>query len=301
MQMTVCYEKIRFGGYCLRVLPEFYHEEFLKVCCRGDGARSGWERVSSSPYASVNRFGHRGELYYHKRYLRRGSLEQIKALVFGSRAERAWRGGCLLQDCGLGVPETVVAGWRYSDCFTVTRAITEEWRLGQYVQRMHATADRRARCRIAMELGRTVGKMHRQGIAHGDLRWGNILVLEGDTGGIELVFLDNERTRRYRRLSRREVLKNLVQLNMVPSGLLSRTDRLRFWRAYQAESGMAGDEQKPWMRRILARTAWRWKRRAKKGRDPQIESGSDMSLREIRFPDGSATGDHHESVQDGRW
>jgi len=238
---------------------------------RAHEARSGWERVGSSPFAEVYRLEYEGRPYYYKRYLERKGLERVKGWVLGSRAQRAWRGGCLLEENGLGAPETVVAGWRGADCFTVTRAVVKSRALGHYVQTLRAPMGpeaRRKRRMAAEELGRVVGRMHACRIAHGDLRWGNILVIEEEGGGVRFVFLDNERTRRYRRLPGRKVLKNLVQLNMIRDGVLSRTDRMRFWRAYRAANPTLPGEYKQWVRRVLARTALRWRRRAQKNREP---------------------------------
>lgn len=272
--MAAEYVDYRFAGYRLKIVPEFRQTRFLEICCEtGEGEhRSGWEPVGSSPFAEVHRFEYERELYYHKKYLKRGWLEAVKARVFGSRARRAWRAGCLLQGHGLGTPDIVTAGWRGSDCFMVTRAAVGARALGQCVRQLKKMpASRQARRtwrKLAEELGRAVGRMHNRRIAHGDLRWGNILVVEMDEETVRFVFLDNERTVRHRRLPARKVLKNLVQLNMIPEGLLSRTDRMRFWQAYRAETGMSEGEQKQWARWVIARTRQRWARRAKKNREP---------------------------------
>ena len=60
------------------------------------------------------------------------------------------------------------------------------------------------------------------------------------------------------------MLKNLVQLNLVPDGWLSRTQRMRFWRAYRAENQTLRGDPKQWIRRVVARTAWRQARQARK-------------------------------------
>ncbi len=272
--VTTEYADGRFGRYRLRMAAGGCPTPFLELCCGRTGSAAGraWEPVPSSPFAEVARFEYEGGQYYHKRYLERGWLETVKAWAFGSRAERAWRGGHLLEENAFATPQMLVAGWRGAGCFTVTRAVTEGAKLGQYVQGLGIQADPRAQRAlrtVAEELGRVVGRMHARGIVHGDLRWGNILVVEEKPGCPKFVFLDNERTRRYGRTPGRKVLKNLVQLNFVPDGLLSRTQRMRFWRAYRAEHGTLRGEPKQWIRRVVARTAWRQVRRAGKNRDVQ--------------------------------
>jgi hypothetical protein len=231
------------------------------LCCDPESKDAGgrWEPIASSSFARVVRFEHEGDQYYHKRYLGRGWLEGVKARVFGSRAQRAWRGGHLLEVNSFGVPEMVVIGEQGADCFAVTRAVVGGVGLLEYARRLRLRADRqsqRMRRTLAEELGRVVGRMHARGIVHGDLRWGNILVVEGPERP-RFVFLDNERTRQYLRTPKRKVLKNLVQLNFVSDELLTRTERARFWRAYRAEHPTLAGEPRLWIRRVLARTAQR--------------------------------------------
>lgn len=268
--MSMASSDCRCGRYRLRMGPGCCTTRFLELCvARGEGKAPGtWEPVASSPFAEVARFEYEGWQYYHKRYLGRGWLEGIKARVLGSRAERAWRGAHLLETHAFGVPETVVTGWRGADCFAVTRAVVGGMSLAQYIQGLRSQADRRAQrtLRTAVEeLGRVVGRMHAKGLVHGDLRWGNILVVE-KAGQRRFVFLDNERTCQYAQTPKRKVLKNLVQLNLVPDNLLTRTDRMRFWLAYREQHRALTGDSKAWIRRIVARTEWRQARRAKKNR-----------------------------------
>jgi len=108
--------------------------------------------------------------------------------------------------------------------------------------------------------------MHRQGIFQGDLRERNILVRPGDPSTI--FFLDNERTRRFRRLPPRRRLKNLVQMNMNPSPVLTRTDRLRVFGAYLQQNPELLPERKQWVRRIEEKTRRRLRRKGRLG-DPR--------------------------------
>ncbi len=266
--MVADYVDYHFGKYHLKARAGCCPTPFLELCCGKGRAteRDAWEPVASSPFTEVSRFEWEEELYYYKRYLERGWPEVVKAWAFGSRAERAWRGALLLEENALRTPEVVLAGWRGAECFAVTRAVVGGVRLGQYVRRLKTQIDRRAQravWSVAEELGRMVGRMHKCGIVHGDLRWGNILV-EVEPESVQFVLLDNERTRRYQRVPRRKILKNLVQLNVIPPLALSRTERMRFWLAYRAENSALPGAHKQWVRRVIARTTRRLARRAKK-------------------------------------
>ena len=112
--MTAEYVDGHFGRYRLkRAAAGCCPRPFLELCCDGIGPEAGiaWAPVPSSPCAKVVRFEYDGGWYYHKRYLERGWLETVKAWVLGSRAERAWRGGRLLEENGFGAPQMLVAGW----------------------------------------------------------------------------------------------------------------------------------------------------------------------------------------------
>jgi hypothetical protein len=73
--------------------------------------------------------------------------------------------------------------------------------------------------------------MHAAGIFHGDLRLGNILARK-EKSGWHFFLIDNERTRKFRRLPSHLRLKNLVQANILISDCVTKTDRMRFFKSY---------------------------------------------------------------------
>lgn len=88
-------------------------------------------------------------------------------------------------------------------------------------------------------LGGEVARLHCAGFVHGDLTPYNVLVV-GDAPG-RFVLLDHDRTFLPRFWRRRRQLRNLVQLGCPQFGFLSRTDRLRFFRAYAKARGVRAD------------------------------------------------------------
>jgi len=110
--------------------------------------------------------------------------------------------------------------------------------------------------RFIVSLGQTIGKMHAGGIFHGDLRTGNVFARRIN-GEWEFFFLDNERTRRYRRIGRYLRIKNLVQINMLEPGSISATERMRFFKAYLKENPVLKADYKWLARVVMARTTRR--------------------------------------------
>jgi len=109
------------------------------------------------------------------------------------------------------------------------------------------------------ELGAHVASLHAAGLAHGDMRGGNLLVRDAGARW-EFCWLDTEGNREARRIPLRWRVKNLVQLNMLREGVSLR-DRVRFWRAYRLACGMDPVRLRRLRRAVLARTNKRWAKR----------------------------------------
>lgn len=230
----------------------------------GNSPPGGWQLVASSAGARVLK--HAEWAVFYKEFLPRGPLERLKSLARGSRATRARLGSEALLYAGFEAPTNLAwghlpGGREY--LFTgaapgegVARWLLEILPAGQSAQR--------ARRRLLLRaLGRHIGRLHASGFIHGDLRSSNILASwRGDA--FNFCLIDNERTVRRDRPSGRQILRNLMQLNMHTPTELSGTDRWRFflaWREQQRE--LTAVES-----RILAREAYRWamRRLAAKGK-----------------------------------
>jgi tRNA A-37 threonylcarbamoyl transferase component Bud32 len=101
--------------------------------------------------------------------------------------------------------------------------------------------------------------MHAAGIFHGDLRLGNVLVQKNE-GQWRFFFIDNERTKKFYHLPDSLRLKNLVQVNMFREGI-SRTDRLRFFKAYLKENPSIVRKRNKWAKKIVTKTNRRLRRK----------------------------------------
>ncbi len=240
------FDRVRIKPWTLWVRRQFGAERIGELVCTGefDNVRGPFDEVTAaSRFARVFRcevgFHGRKQKLYLKQYLYRSVWDFVKHLLRANRAERAFKAAIMLGENGLDSPEVVATGrLRYGPLcrtsFLVTREIENARAVYTYpnedwpAQANGTAHDKREFIRA---LGSTIGRMHAAQIFHGDLRAGNIFA-EKSEGNWRFYFLDNERTKKFRRLPQRLRLKNLVQINMLIGPAITRSDRMRFFRTY---------------------------------------------------------------------
>jgi len=261
------FEKVRLSGWTLRVRSDFVgsSESLFPSFEQADGVRGPFEEVPASDFARVLKcsvvFGGRYHRLYLKQFLFRSTWDFLKHLFRASRAKRAFLGSLMLAEQGFSVAETVaLCERRYGPFCTSNLLITRELTGAEDLyacfngKRQGISADSLcAKRRLLRALGETVGRMHRAGIFHGDLRAGNIFAKSSDSAW-QFFFLDNERTRRFGVLPGRLRFKNLVQLNMLQSEVITLTDRMRFFKAYLAQNDDVRGRWKELARRVVVKT-----------------------------------------------
>jgi hypothetical protein len=229
------------------------------------------QQVRSSRFAGVWRFelafGGRRRAAYLKRYLPRSAADRVKHLFRAGRAERAFRAALMLEAAGFSTPPVLAAafGRGYGSNrrqLLVTAGLEGAAPVHRWLEENERDRVRTLRFKrgLIRAFGAEVGRLHAAGIFHGDLRVGNVLALT-EGGRWRFFFLDNERTRKFRRLRRYHRVKNLVQANMHRDGVAN-TDRMRFFNAYLAQSGVDSRKSRALARAVAART---WRRLNKKG------------------------------------
>lgn len=220
----------------------------------------GWQMVQSSAFARVACNPERR--IYYKEFLPRSPLETLKGLIRGSRATRARRNGDALLLAGFGAPANLawgkLAGGReYLFTGTARGQGLDTWLATTLTSRSRENLFLRRQ--LLKALGVFIGRLHATGFVHGDLRPGNVIAHQCEDR-FTFTLIDNERTVHKDPPSGRMLLRNLMQLNMLPPQVLSRTDRMRFFSRWRRQMR----ELSPVESGLLAVEAYRWAMRRMK-------------------------------------
>jgi len=240
-------------------------EEALRAGPQALAKRFQAQPVPSSQASRVCRFtmdssGVQTGVYF-KEYLDRSLWDRLKHMARPSRAMRALRASQMLSTRGFRVPEILAVG-NGRTCFLATREVAGAVPVYRYLVPDPArpvSCSLRERRDLLRQLGLTIGRMHSEGIVHGDLRPGNVLARRTE-GRWEFFLLDNERTRRPLSLWDHLRLRNLVQINMLP-GRVSRADRLRFFQSYLLLNPRVRLHYRHWVEQVVKCTRNRFRRK----------------------------------------
>ena len=198
---------------------------------------------------------------YLKRYNAFSWRYRFVSLLVSSAALRSWAGAGILTgaDFRTGKPVAVVEcrSWgMLTKSFYIAEEIPsgstvdEHWR--DELRDMKGAQGVRQR-RIFLEaLAVLFRSLHEMGIYHNDLKGANIFVCrDKDIREGSFYLLDLETIRKFRHLSERRRMKNLVQLKRTTGTMMSNTEKLYFLKSYLG--GVFFNEQikREWVNRIL--------------------------------------------------
>lgn len=268
------FDKIRLSDWTVQIRKDFPKREIGNlILLDGQSACGSGQvaRVRSSDYTRVYRcsitFDGVEHVLYLKRYLYHSVWDFAKRLFRSSRAKCAFKAAPILERSGFDTPCVVGLFERRfgpfrTDNLLLTKEVKGSMKLGAYLSQFcnHPGKQRlREKRRLIASFGETVGRMHAEGIFHGDLRLGNVLVQKKE-GRWRFFLIDNERTRKFRLLPAKLRLKNLVQVNMFVDGI-SNTDRIRFFRPYLRANPCVQGHLGRWRQKIITKTNRRLRRK----------------------------------------
>lgn len=248
------FKKINIAGFNLKLSDNFPaggefagdSGDIIADASRGEP----FTKLASSKFANVFKFNLLFKSRVHslilKQYLARKWSDVLMSGIGCGRAKRAFKAGLMLQKNGFLTPPIAAAGKKGSKDFIITAEIKNSVPLYKILE----SKDPQRRS-VIEQFAQTVGQMHAKNIFHGDLRLGNVLVKSTDSK-FDFYFLDNERTKKFRKLPHKLRLKNLVQINMLRTGI-SDADRMRFFKEYLKQQNVKLDETELALQ-IIART-----------------------------------------------
>lgn len=278
--MNSGFVKIRQGNCTLLINKDFRNSTLEQALSAGQKTlQEHYELTpvlsssSSRVYKFSTSFNGAERAIYFKRYLFRSNWDFIKHLVRSSRAKRAFKASLILEKNGFETPVIIAVGEHRASFldrgnFLVTLEVEGAKQIYQFIPNRTDDLTKeqlRAKRRLLRAFGQTVGRMHAAGIFHGDLRLGNILAKE-ENHGWHFFLIDNERTRKFRRLPARLRLKNLVQVNMLNSDGVTKTDRMRFFKSYLQINADIQDRYKKLAKKVNAKTRERLRTKIPKDR-----------------------------------
>jgi hypothetical protein len=202
---------------------------------------------------------------YYKEFRTRSPAESLKYLVRGSRATRARMNSEALLLSGINAPENILwgklpGGREYLFTTAVPGNAISQWLRETQLER--TPQQLRLRRQLLHALGIFIGRVHATGFIHGDLKPGNVLAaLQHERFSFTLI--NNECNSMKKPPSGRLLLRNLMQLNMLPHAVLSHTDRMRFFCAWRRQMRDVSQMEA----KILAVEAYQWAMRRQCDRD----------------------------------
>ena len=176
-----------------------------------------------------------------KERLEGGAARRLEGALVPGRRIGGYRNAQRLLVRGVGTAAPLAFVRRGGRTFTLYEDLSAFPRLDHRVRAaLRARAWSRARARLLLETTADLAaRLHRLGIWHGDLKACNWLVGE-HASGFDLRIVDTDRVRFLRRVSRARRLRNVAQLAASIPVVVTKTDRLRWWRRYVQGTELAG-------------------------------------------------------------
>jgi tRNA A-37 threonylcarbamoyl transferase component Bud32 len=205
--------------------------------------------VKSGPHRAVYRVKLPSATVFLKHFKIADWRTLARNLLLGSPARREATAAARIAQAGIETTVPAAAGTTrrglvVRESFLVTREIADSAPLDQVIRERLLSAEQgtlspdtsRFRRDLARALGRLTGRLHRQGLTHGDLHLANLLIRIGTDGGIYLSLIDLQRVRWHWVLPFRRARHDLFGLYNSFNGIAGQAERRRFLSAYWLEA-----------------------------------------------------------------
>jgi len=272
---------LKVGGACMWISDHLCNDPNLSFLAEPDGlfAMPQCEIIKDQKKIKVGRVplevgGERKNIYL-KRYNAFSWQYRLGSLFAPSGAFRSWLGAGILMNAGFNTAKPVAAverrSWAMltrsfylSEEIPAARTVDSYWK--ENLLPIGGVGGVRRRRDFLNGLARLFRSLHGVGIYHNDLKDANI-IFSSDNGKQDESFylLDLEGIRRFRYLSRRRRLKNLVQLNRTMGNYLRSSEKLYGMKVYLGDTFFNRRKKRTWINKILEESDRRDRRSLKKG------------------------------------
>jgi len=198
---------------------------------------------------------------YVKRYNAFSLRFKLLSSFTQSGAFRALQGAAILRAANIRTaPPLAAVEHRSSGVLSKSFFISQEIRGGKtadayWRDELTGEVDRagfKSRRRFLAKLAALFDSLHAQQIYHNDLKDANILVAGDQSGNdFQMFLLDLEGIRRYRSLSRKRKVKNLVQLNRTLGRYLRAAEKIYFLKSYLGRGFAARQVCRQWIDSVV--------------------------------------------------
>jgi hypothetical protein len=192
------------------------------------------KRAASSSVVRIS--GFLGREVFVKRYEVRGAGRMIRSLWAASRARRAWAASNTLSFLGVPTPEPLGFFEEHRPgeprrSYFVTAAVRDGLPMSRWLRRHYPSLPAGERVRLRAGLLGSLLSLYHRGLYHADTKTQNLLVAPaGDPGERTLLWTDLEHLRPGSSPTRRQIVRNLVQLNGSLRRHVPESDRIAFLR-----------------------------------------------------------------------
>ena len=193
--------------------------------------------IKSSPTIRVMRADVLGQDVLIKRYDLNGRLDRIKYRWRASRARRAWAAAVTMRELGLPTPEPlgfleVKEGRTVVTSYFVTRFLPDAVTTYRWLKVNYRRQNEEWKRGFRTDLLHAILALHEAGIYHADTKLPNLLVrCAGDRSKREFYWTDLECVTAGLKPTRRQIVRNLVQMNGSMRYWVPETDRMKFLHA----------------------------------------------------------------------
>jgi serine/threonine protein kinase len=255
--------------------------------------------VKHGPHRVVYRIDLPGISFYLKHNRIPDRLSWLRQLIRQSKARKEYesalaiaaRGVPTITPLGLGEQQCL---YRSGESYFITRSLEDCQPLNLFLAAtlpgLPLARRTAVRHRVAVELGRLVARIHDAGIVHNDLHAANLLVHLGAEDNVALYLIDLNSVRIGAALDWPTSRRNLVMLNSWFVPRVSRSDRLRFWKAYFEarqlgiwQRGVFGPKPHARLALQIEKLTWRFNLRFWRRRDRRCLR-SNRYYRKVRGP-----------------